>query len=182
MQARLPDVNTSITKYRTDVLHSLRAKRYTECTEQLYLLNGIMPEEYRIDISNERFEKITENKTIATCYKCSAETNILEMKKRTYFFESDMQLLLGKSSREEILCPECNTWLVIAKVNFALHQTPPHQIIKIVPEPPTRMSAKMSPNTFHIHYEKWALRLLREIEAGASLWRQDYGSDEDLAD
>jgi len=74
-QARLPDINTAYITYRREVLVSLKSKNYTSCIGALYALNGLLPEKYRVTISNLAYAEKTEQDLLVICRHCKQKIN-----------------------------------------------------------------------------------------------------------
>ena len=58
-QARLPDINTAFIKYRNEVIAAIKRKDYDNMHGSLNGINGLLPTEYQVIISNTKYEELT---------------------------------------------------------------------------------------------------------------------------
>lgn len=173
VQARLPDINTAFIMYRREVIVSLKNQNWDNCFGALYALNGLLPEDYRIQISSKQFEEKTDLDIKLKCPKCDAET---EYKKVKVF-----PLLIVGVEGMIVDCPEEKVWTCTGcKQNIRVKHTPMVQpklqdpyFIKLVPKPPMRQEGLHSRSTFDKKIAQWVWSFLYELESQMAQFRDD---------
>ena len=66
-QARLPDINTAFIVYRREAITSWKSQTYDACFGSLQTLNGLLPHDYRVMISDSEYYKEINKDMLFTC-------------------------------------------------------------------------------------------------------------------
>ena len=180
MQARLPDINTTLVTYRTAILKALHQRDHSACTKYLYIYNSILPSEYRVKVDSEAWKAKVESKHFAVCGKCGKETEYSLAKKAVEYTSSMVAMITGQERVHRWWCHTCQDFRLAEQTDFALDARAEPSLLGIVQEPPKRWGAGYSKHTYHKAYEAWALDFAKELEAKASEYRREWG--EQMAD
>lgn len=183
-QARLPDINTAYITYRREVLVSLKTNNYTSCIGSLYALNGLLPEKYRITISNMAYAEKTMQDLLVICRHCKQKLNYKKIKILKVIVPLIEGLVSGQSYHKVWDCILCQ------KENSLDHTEMIQQVLKepsflqVVPRPPNRKEGMKDRTTYHNQFVIWAETLLIELEAQMAQFRDDnwHKGDDPLLD
>ena len=183
-QARLPDINTAYITYRREVLVSLKTNNYTSCIGSLYALNGLLPEKYRITISNMAYAEKTMQDLLVVCRFCKQNSNYKKIKILKVIVPLIEGLVSGQAYHKVWDCTLCS------KENSLDHTEMIQQVLKepsflqVVPRPPNRKEGMKDRTTYHNQFVIWAETLLIELEAQMAQFRDDnwHKGDDPLLD
>ena len=178
MQARLPDINTTLVTYRSAILKALHLQQHAACTKYLYVFNSILPEEYRVKVDSEAWKQKVASKHIAVCYKCSKETEYSTAKKAPEYTSALVCMITGQKKVNRWFCNTCGAYRLAELTDFALDVRAEPSLFGIVQEPPMRWGQGYSKHTYHKAYEAWALDFVKELEAKGSAYRRDWGEQQ----
>ena len=173
-QARLPDINTSIIKFRNEVLGAIKNRDWTLMHGCLDAYNGELPEEYQVKISTIEYRKIAKVDITYCCNVCAKETDkdLVEVFELT---PNAVQVLLTSktASHKTWQCPSCNqnNRLLETVVNETKLEEP--SFLGVVEKPPNKKLGLMDHNTFEQKTKSWGLGYLSEIEHKAAQFRDD---------
>jgi len=181
-QARLTDINTAAITYRREVISGLKAKNYSACFGSLYALNGLLPEEYRVKISDIIYEDKTKQDIFVKCKFCQIDQDFKIVKKFDLLLPLIKRILSSKTHEKIWVCTDC-------KKNNLLEQTELIQkilgepyFLKVVPKPPERKDGLMDRATYHSKIQVWIWTFLDEIEERMAKFRDDNWSKGDQMD
>lgn len=183
-QARLPDINTAYITYRREVLVSLKTKNYTSCIGSLYALNGLLPQKYRVTISNLEYAEKTMQDLKVICNHCKQQINYKSIKILKVIMPLIDGLITSQSYHKVWDCTLC------LKENTLDHTEMIQQVLKepsflqVVPRPPNRKEGMKDRTTYHNQFVIWAETLLIELEAQMAQFRDDnwHKGDDPLLD
>src|SRR3990170_1282843 len=77
-QARLPNINTQYIKFTNEAVNAWKSENYEACLGSLFALNALMPDKYRVLISNQEHKKLTNEQLWNICTKCKHENILLK--------------------------------------------------------------------------------------------------------
>ena len=172
-QARLPDINLAMTKYRNLAVSANQQKQWIIMHGALHSYNGLFPEEYQVTISTEEYEIASKVDITYVCLQCKKEIE----KERVEVFDlipNGMGLLLvGSTPQKTWNCPECysNNDLQTTTINKTAFRDPTYY--GVVPNPPNREYDRQSHNTFDSLMRRWGLNFLAELDNKAAKYRDD---------
>lgn len=182
MQSRLPDVNTAFNTHRKRAIIAIEMENWTEALGALSSINAALPEEYRVIISNQKFQELTKNDLIITCKNCKEQIDFKKIK-ILKVLTSPIEKLITRQIYQKIwMCPKCN------KDNL-LKGTPMEQTILaqpyylgVISKPPTRTDDLNSHVSYDKFMERWCWTMLAELEQKMAQYRDDnwQRGDEDL--
>lgn len=159
--------------YRREAISSWKSQNYDAAVGALYAFNALLPEEYQVKLSNQMFEEKTKQDIIATCNKCSVQTDFKTIVVFDLLLSLTSSLVSGVEYEKIWICKECKNEnrLLNTKLVQNILQEPYH--LKVVKLPPERSQGMMDRTKFHITFSLWFWSFLNELEAEAAKFRDD---------
>jgi len=182
-QAALPDLNTAYIIYRREVLNTIKSRNYTAMFGSLFAINALLPENYQVEISDKKYYDMIAQKVFVVCKHCNEETRRDTIKVHDIMTNLIVSTITGNISEKLWDCPKCHKPNNLSKSKMIQEIPKEPTFTKVVPNPPNRTNALNDRNELHKKLEKWAYRLLDELEHQMSLFRLEYKpKDEDMTD
>ena len=183
MQAELPDKNTAFIVYRRESISSWKSGKYDACIGALYSLMGLLPKEYRPEVSTEEFEHITNQNLMAICTECKAEINFATVKTFDVILPFLTSVVSGKSKEQAWSCTECTKINRLVSTKFIQKVLKEPYFLKVIPKPPGRKEGLMGRTQYKIKFSTWFWLALSSIEAQMGRYREEYQpKDADMFD
>ena len=174
MQAELPDKNTAFIVYRRESISSWKSGKYDACIGALYSLMGLLPKEYRPEVSTAEFEHITNQNLMAICTECSAEINFATVKTFDVILPFLTSVVSGKSKEQAWSCTECTKINRLVSTKFIQKVLKEPYFLKVIPKPPGRKEGLMGRTQYKIKFSGWFWLALSSIEAQMGRYREEY--------
>ncbi len=172
-QARLPDINTAFVMYRREAITNYKSKNYSLCIGSIYALNALLPDKYRVKISDIEYEKKTQKKLLLPCPKCLEQFDFNEIPKVKIIVPTIEQFLTTNETTEIWKCPKCDVTNPFDR-NELIKQIPQEPFfIHVVPHPPTQKDGLISRNRFFRKFSVWYWMILNELEERMAQFRDD---------
>ena len=168
IQAKLPDVNSAITYYRSTAITNLERKNYPICVTAIRCMNALLPSEYRVRISTEQYEQAELPTIILICTKCKTE---IELSKANRFkqpssFSPELTWFWKCSMCKEVMELEAADKIKKIKKNPTFH--------KIAPDPPPIIPQFGEKGKQIVEFLAWFNVIMPELENQVSLYRTEY--------
>lgn len=197
VQAKLPDVNAAIVRYRSQALESVKTRDYEMAVSSINFINADLPEEYKVQVSTDLYNSIVEDRKIIPCQFCTSKETVLKDGKLTltgksiptecslteiiqYDLEMDWleQILSGKKSKRVWNCTKCGKLndMDVSKIKIKKYQAPFY--LKIMPEPPKRKRGIQGRASYDNDFKTWFDIAMSEIESQISKYRAEYAAQE----
>lgn len=182
MQAKLPDINAAIVRYRNHALYCFTGEDYTGATIALNNINALLPEEYKIEIDSQKYQEAISEKNYVICPNCDKETQTNKMETRQVLLSSFERMITGKEYTMMWECKNCNELNNPheSKYKKTILQQPCY--VGVVPAAPTRVIGLEDRVTFPFKFRAWFATTLEELESKIGKYRADYmaqqGADE----
>lgn len=201
MQAKLPDVNAGIVLYRSKAVIAMTCCDYGMAVISLSSIIALLPEDYKVKISSERYNEIMSDRKSITCEFCVSPEIIMEDDKQVltgneiptecilsdvkqYDLEMDglNQILVGKTSQRVWICTKCGKLndMDVSKIKIRRYEEPYY--FGIIPYPPVQQRGVSGRNTFHSKFEVWFAIAIKEIENKIGLYRAEYAAQQEEAE
>ena len=172
-QARLPDINTQYVMLTREAITNFKSRNYSLCIGSLYSLNALMPEKYRVIISNQLYEQKTKTKVLVECLECKEQQELLKVKKFRLIIPTSERFFSATEYDEMWSCGKC-------KANNRMAQTEPIKevlqepyFIHVVPQPPAHKDGLLSRNTYYKLFSVWFWSIFTEVEEAMARFRDD---------
>ncbi|HSA77210.1 MAG TPA: hypothetical protein VLE02_06680, partial [Nitrosarchaeum sp.] len=120
MQAKLPDVNAAIVRYRSQALESAKTGDYDMAIISLSAINADLPEEFKVEVNTDKYYSLVKDRKYLLCTACTEIDNNPKsenygQKKPTECILSDVQqfdvemdwkeqILSGKKTKRVWVC------------------------------------------------------------------------------
>ena len=182
-QARLPDINTAFVMYRRECITNYKSKNYSLCIGSIYALNALLPDKYRVKISDIEYEKLTQKRYLMPCPKCLEQFDISKIVRKKVLVPTIEQFVTNTELEEIWLCPKCDVANTFDKEEL-IQQIPQEPFfIHCVPHPPTQKDGLISRNRYHRKFTVWFFQIVTELEERMAQFRDDnWQKEEDYYD
>ena len=160
-------------KYRNVAIASLASQNYDNCFGALYALNGLLPKEYRIQISTIEYNQLTKQDIFVKCNKCQLESDFKAVQVFPLLLPLIETVLTGNEYEKIWICPACKHENKILKTKMSQRILKEPFFLKVVPKPPRRRDGLNDRSTFHRKVTQWAWSLLDELETQFAQFRDD---------
>lgn len=198
MQAKLPDVNAAIVRYRSKALDAVTESDYALAVISLSAINADLPEDYKVKVSTERYNEIMKDRKSILCEFCTSPEIIIKdgISVNTGEFiptecvlsdvkQYDLELsvlekvLLCKNSQRVWICTKCEKLnkMDIRKIKIRRYEEPFY--LGIMPSPPIPEGGIRGRNTYDAVFKKWFAIALNEIESKIGLYRAEYAAQQE---
>lgn len=198
MQAKLPDVNAAIVRYRSKALEAVENKEYEMAVSCINFINADLPEDFKVTVSTDMYNSIVQDIKIIPCEHCTSKETILKdgklvatgkyiptecsMTEITQFdLEVDWleQILIGKKTKPVWNCTKCGKIndMDISKIRIKKYQAPFY--LKIMPEAPRRKRGIQGRSSYDNEFKKWFDIAMSEIESQISKYRTEYAAQQE---
>lgn len=173
MQSKLPDINSAIVTHRNAMLRAYDRKDFEKIIISYRAINGLLPDDYKLEISTEKYKTEVKTKILIECPECNEASNLNEVK----FLEFDLpqveQILAGKQTDEIWFCPLCNARNLKKDTNTEEIEAKDPTYYKVIPHPPLRKSILDRPY-FDLNCSNWLFIAIPELENQIQLYRAEY--------
>ena len=184
MQSKLPDINSAIVTHRNAMLRAYDKKDFEKIVISYRAINGLLPEDYKLEISTEKYRKEIKIQTLIECPKCNESSNLNDVKFLEFDLPENEQILQGKKSNEVWFCPLCKTRNLKRDTHTEELDVKDPTYYKIIPNPPIRKSILDRPY-FDLACSNWLFIAIPELENQIQLYRAEYianSGDDDFDD
>lgn len=173
MQSRLPDINTAFNTHRRRVIVSMDQDKFLDALGALFALNALLPLEYRVIISTNKYNDLTRQDLSALCDKCKNQFDYNKIKCQVIITTPAMELI-SKSKQERVWqCPKCKFENIASKTTFTQTVLDKPYYLGVVPDPPSRQDGLSDRFGFTTRYKKWCWQMLYELEERMAQFRDD---------
>ncbi len=184
-QARLPDINTQYIKFTNEAVNSWKSKNYESCLGSLFTLNGMLPEEYRVNISDEDYNKATAEQLLVVCPGCAKESDRLKIKVKHLLLPYLDSVLHGDKYDDFWICSGCKTMHRLSDTDMIQDRRKDPGFYQVSPVPPMKHDGLLDRRKYHAKFTLWFWTYIGEVIAQMAKFRDDnwtkeniYGNDE----
>ena len=174
MESRLIDINSRAGRYHYELLRSLKAGQFNNFLGEIKANNSLLPEEFRIKISTEEYNKKVQTKLIVKCPECDYETSRDNIKPYKIIQSTLDSILTKKTSTKVWDCPECKKRVLLEKTDMTQEKLPDPVYFRVVPEPPKRENNLTDRQAFVSNFKAWAWTFVHELEKSIADYREKY--------
>lgn len=140
-------------------------------------MNAFLPDDYRISINSQEYEKLINMKIGYICNYCKKESphTLIEIKQIL------APMIVNFISNEEMktvwFCPECKKENLLSQTKMIEEKLAKPCYLKIVPEPPKKGIGIYNKRAYKTKIEEWLENYDEEISHQLGLLRQEYLSE-----
>jgi len=170
-------VNAAIVRHRSNALKALENNDREIAHISLNAINALLPEDYKVEVNTQKYEKAIEDTWSIYCGYCEEEFPLSEIRPFDLLLNSIESIILGLDVMRVWLCPKCNEEnpYYQAKKKLVKFQNPIYT--KIVPEVPP-YKGLINRVGYEQSLRKWFHTYLGELEQQISLYRTDWQSQQ----
>ena len=142
-------------------------------------INGLLPQEYQVKISDTKYYELVKEDIEYECNKCKnndgTPSNIPKEQIEVFtLYPNAMQQLLFRGQKEQVwICPKCNKVQRLKDTNVVITKLENPYFLGVVPEPPNKKEGLMDKLTFEKKVVSWGWQMLNELEHKMALFRDD---------
>lgn len=173
MQSKLPDINSAIVTHRNAMLRAYDKKDFEKIVISYRAINGLLPEDYKLEISTQKYKTEVKVNITLECPKCKELSNLNEIKFLEFDLPEEEQVILGKKSNEFWFCPLCKEKNLKADSYTEEDEVKDPTYYKIIPNPPIRKSILDRPY-FDLACSNWLFIAIPELENQIQRYRAEY--------
>jgi len=173
LQSRLPDINTAFNTHRRRVIVAMDQNKFLDTLGALFALNALLPVEYRVIISTQKYNNLTRQDLSAQCVKCQNQIDYSQIKPRKIITTPTMELVSNCKDQTIWICPKCKTENPTNKTTFTQTVLDKPYYLGVVPDPPNRRDGLIDRFGFDQRYKKWCWQMLYELEEKMAQFRDD---------
>lgn len=180
LQAKLPDINAAIVRYRSKALDALDDDQREIAAICFSAINALLPEDYRIEINTKKYDELVQAKYTITCSKCDKEHPQGNIKPYDLLLTNIEKLITDQRTISVWECPNCNATndFLHSKKNTTEFQRPFYT--KTAPDPPQKIGLHNRLG-YVLRFKKWFEIFVNELEHQIGLYRADYQAQQDEA-
>jgi len=196
MQAKLPDVNAAIVRYRSQALEAARnPDTYDMAIISLSALNADLPEDFKVEVNSQKYYSLIEDRRYILCSFCTevdknensstfgkkipTECIFADVEKYEIDLDWKEQILSGKQKESFWVCTKCGVANVLDtnSVKIKKYQMPFYT--KIMPEPPSKKRGIQGRTSYENEFKIWFGIALQEMENQISKYRTEYEAQQE---
>ena len=170
--SRLPDINTAFGRHRDGALRMLKEKNFVAVEGELIAFNGLLPEDYRVEMSDTQYAKET---TLHFLFYCRTCKKYIKYKDTVQFDAPLTRFEALVQNRAKVKVWRCNTCNHVYKLDSTKTQEQKlgrPSFLKVVPNPPRRDKI-FSEYDYARAFVKWAYQMMAELDNQAAQYRDD---------
>ena len=179
-QARLPDINTQYIKFVNEAVNSWKSKNYESCLGSLFTLNGMLPENYRVLISDEEYKKRTSEQLMLVCSECEQESDRFKIKIKHLLLKYLDSILVGKKYDDFWSCPKCKVMNKLSKTDMVQDRRKDPGFYQVSPSPPIKHDGLLDRRKYHAKFTVWFWTYIGEVIAQMAKFRDDNWTKENI--
>ena len=185
--ARLPDINTSIIRYRGVALDSYLRLDPEPCLMALHSVNAQLGDEtdsdgnpkFRVIVNDRIYRDRTRHEYIVHCPHCPATHARETLPLRTIYLPPAVRILTGRTTAEVWRCEACKRDSRLSACDVEdRHMSEPYYC-GAVPSPPVRKPGLRGRTPFLTEFRHWASMYIIELEAKAASYRDAHWKRDD---
>ena len=173
MQSKLPDINSAIVTHRNAILRAYDKKDFEKIIISYRAINGLLPDDYKLEISTEKYKTEVKTKILLECRECNESTSFNDIKFMELELPKEEQVLFGKQSDTIWFCPSCKARNLKKYTATSKMEASDPTYYQIIPNPPVRKSILDRPY-FDLACSNWLFIAIPELETQIQLYRAEY--------
>lgn len=175
MQAKLPDVNHAIVTSRNGFIAAMDRGDPGKAEAHLRAIIALLPPDYRIEISTEKYKEKVRSSKYYICIKCKREIQAHDVIVHNYMQDPLMKALTYQMDQKVWICPACSWKNVREKTEDVVERNQDPSYLGVIPERPVYHSIYDRQRYAH-DWRKWAQLAFQEIENKIGHYRTDYAA------
>lgn len=173
MQSRLPDINTAFNTHRKRAIISLENHNHTECLGALYALNALLPQEYRVIISELKYAEVVRQDQTISCLKCGHKTDYSKVRIANVITTPLQRMLSNQKSVRIWFCLQCKYENILTDTTIEKTILSQPYYLGVIQPPPQRRDGIIDRINYDRLFQRWAWTMLDELEEKMAQYRDD---------
>ncbi len=174
IQAKLPDINAAIVRYRNNMLHAFDNGEINTVILSWSGINSLLPEDYQVEINTEKFNKLIAENKIIICDKCNERAPYSDIMIKKVMLSATNSFVTQKNYECIWECPKCNYENIFSYKQIKVVKYKEPYFLGVVPDVPERHFGIGDRSSFKTKFNKWFKIALDEIECKIGKYRADY--------
>ena len=145
-------------------------------------MNAFLPDDYRITINTQEYEKLMNMKIGYICNSCQKESDHTIIEIKQVLAPMIVNYISGQTMKTVWICPECKKENLLSQTKLIEEKLAKPSYLKIVPEPPKKGIGIYNRRAYKVKIEKWLENYDEEISHQLGLLRQEYMSEMEEAE
>jgi len=178
LQAKLPDINNIWIRWRNYGLQCIDQRNYKGAAGSVMEMNALFTDDYRIEISTAKYERLREKSIKIECPRCQEQFSNSETRKYDLLLSSIEWLITKQKTRKAWYCTKCkkSNYLSESKIITTEHQNPFY--LKVIADPPVRHGL-IDRMGWHEKWQVWFFNAMEELEHQLGRYRAEYQTQEE---
>ena len=182
MQAKLPDVNAALVRWRSQAIESAKNKDYAMAVTSIDAINALLPQgdeedgsdSFKVEVNSQKYYNMKSDRQTINCKKCKIEFILSDLKQYDYELEWQEQILVGQKTERVWECLKCGILnkMNVNDIKIEKYQEP--YFFKCMPSPPVQQRGIRGRNTFSMDFSVWFDIAIKEIESQIGRYRSEY--------
>ena len=182
MQAKLPDVNAALVRWRSQAIESAKNKDYAMAVTSIDAINALLPagteedgtDSFKVEVNSEKYYDMKSDREIINCQKCKVEFILSDLKQYDLDLEWQEQILVNQKTERVWECPKCETInkMNVNDIKIEKYQEP--YFFRCMPSPPVQQTGARGRNTFGMDFSVWFDIAIKEMESQIGRYRAEY--------
>ena len=173
-QAKLPDINNAWVRYRNYGLECIKERNYTGAIAAINEINALFPDNYRVEVNTEKFNRSVQDKITVTCEQCKKEINYVEIRFFELLLPTIEAVIIDRAFDVVWVCAECNHTNRRETTEMKRHEQKKPEYSQLIPEPPNRIEGIQGRTEYHNNMVKWFYDALEELDHQLGKYREEY--------
>lgn len=165
--------------YRREAITNFKTRNYSLCIGSIYALNALLPDKYRVRISNAEYEKKTKQTIILPCPKCLENIDYNDIIKVKVLVPTIEQFVTHTEQEEIWRCPKCEGVSPFIQGQLVKQIPVEPFFIQVVPQPPQQKDGLISRSRYYQKFAVWFWMIVTELEERMAQFRDDNWQKED---
>lgn len=174
MQAKLPDINAAIVRYRNNFLHAFDNGEPDTVIVSLSAINSLLPEEYKVEINTAKYNQLVAENKIIVCPSCETKSEYQTIKFLDVLLAPISSMITNKKYEKIWICPSCKNEVIFSAKQIRIVKFQQPYYLGVIPDPPVRQNGISDRSTFNVLFRKWFALALDELESKIGKYRADY--------
>ena len=156
------------------MLHAFDDGNYNTVIISWSAINSLLPDGYKVEINNVKYNQIIKENKIIICSKCNEKIPYQDIKLQQVMLNSITYMVTQKKYEVIWTCTKCKYENIFDEKQIRIVKFKEPYYLEVVHEPPKRNYGISDRTVFDIQFRKWFTFALDEIESKIGKYRADY--------
>lgn len=189
MQAKLPDINAALVRYRSVAIESFQNGDDESARMALGNMVALLPDKFKVRVNTDEYNEKVKEKDFMVCLKCKKEIPYENIKREKKLLTNEEQFIKKCSKNPPLTqedkeydwiwnCPKCSHENRYADTELEKEKPSKPYYLGVIPEPPQRnfRNPLMDRMYFTQRFRDWFKTAFQEIESKVGIYRAEYSA------